>query len=60
MIKGTSSTLGARELSEQCAEIERIGQTGCIADIGSRVTAVEASYLAIEAALKSEMERLGP
>jgi CheY-like chemotaxis protein/HPt (histidine-containing phosphotransfer) domain-containing protein len=60
MIKGTSSTLGARELSEQCAEIERIGQTGCIADIGSRVIAVEASYLTIEAALKSEIERLRP
>src|SRR5262249_9476234 len=26
MIKGTSSILGARELSEQCAEIERVGQ----------------------------------
>jgi HPt (histidine-containing phosphotransfer) domain-containing protein len=28
MIKGTSSILGARELSDQCAEIERVGQTG--------------------------------
>ena len=60
MIKGTSSTLGARELSEQCAEIERIGQTGCIADAGSRVIAVEASYRTIEAALKAEIERLRP
>jgi signal transduction histidine kinase/DNA-binding response OmpR family regulator/HPt (histidine-containing phosphotransfer) domain-containing protein len=60
MIKGTSSTLGARELSEQCAEIERIGQTGCIADAGSRVIAVEASYRTIEAALKAEIERLWP
>jgi CheY-like chemotaxis protein/HPt (histidine-containing phosphotransfer) domain-containing protein len=60
MIKGTSSTLGARELSEQCAEIERIGQTGCIADAGSRVIALEASYRTIEAALKAEIERLRP
>ena len=60
MIKGTSSTLGARELSEQCAEIERVGQTGCIADAGSRVIAVEASYRTIEAALKAEIERLRP
>jgi signal transduction histidine kinase/CheY-like chemotaxis protein/HPt (histidine-containing phosphotransfer) domain-containing protein len=60
MIKGTSSTLGARELSEQCAEIERVGQTGCIADAGSRVSAVEASYRTIEAALKAEIERLQP
>ncbi len=60
MIKGTSSILGARELSEQCAEIERVGQTGCIADAGSRVIAVEASYWTIEAALKAEIERLRP
>ena len=60
MIKGTSSILGARELSEQCAEIERVGQTGCIADAGSRLIAVEASYRTIEAALKTEIERLPP
>src|SRR5262245_18947113 len=60
MIKGTSSMLGARELSEQCAEIERVGQTGCIADAGSRAIAVEASYRTIEAALKVEIERLRP
>jgi PAS domain S-box-containing protein len=59
-IKGTSSILGARELSEQCAEIERVGQAGCIADAGSRVIAVEASYRTIEAALKAEIERLRP
>ena len=60
MIKGTSSILGARELSEQCAEIERVGQTGCIVDAGPRVIAVEASYRTIEAALKAEIERLRP
>lgn len=60
MIKGTSSILGARELSEQCAEIERVGETGSIVDAGSRVTAVEASYRTIEAALKAEVERLRP
>jgi signal transduction histidine kinase/CheY-like chemotaxis protein/HPt (histidine-containing phosphotransfer) domain-containing protein len=60
MIKGTSSTLGARALSEQCAEIERIGQSGYISDAGSRVIAVEASYRTIEAALKAEIERLRP
>ena len=60
MIKGTSSTLGARELYEQCAEIERVGQTGCIVDARSRVIAIEASYQTIEAALKAEIGRLGP
>ena len=60
MIKGTSSILGARELSERCAEIERLGQTGCITDADSRVISVEASYRTIEAALKVEIERLRP
>ena len=44
----------------ELAEIERVGQTGFIADAGSRVTAVEASYRTIEAALKAEIERLRP
>ena len=60
MIKGTSSILGARELSERCAEIERIGRTGSIADAGSRVIAVDVSYRMVEAALKAEIERLPP
>jgi hypothetical protein len=60
MINGTSSILGARELSEQCAEIERVSQTGCIADARWRVIAVEASYRTIEAALKAEIEGIRP
>ena len=55
MLKGTSSMLGAHELSKQCAEIERVGQNGFIADAGSRVVAVDASYRIIEAALKEEI-----
>jgi HPt (histidine-containing phosphotransfer) domain-containing protein len=55
MLKGTSSTLGGHELAERCAEIEGVGETGCIADARSRVTAVEASYRTIEAALKAEI-----
>jgi signal transduction histidine kinase/DNA-binding response OmpR family regulator/HPt (histidine-containing phosphotransfer) domain-containing protein len=60
MIKGTSSILGAGELSAQCAEIERVGQTGRIEDAASRMIAVEASYRTVEAALKAEIERLRP
>ena len=55
-IKGTSSILGARELSEQCAQIERVGEADCIANAGLRVIAVEASYRTIEAALRAEVE----
>jgi signal transduction histidine kinase/CheY-like chemotaxis protein/HPt (histidine-containing phosphotransfer) domain-containing protein len=58
MLKGTSSTLGGHELAERCAEIEGVGETGCIADARSRVIAVEASYRTIEAALKAEIDRL--
>src|SRR5947199_145403 len=58
MIKGTSAMLGGRELSEQCAEIERLGRIGGVTDAATRVTAVEAAYRTIEAALKAEIERL--
>ena len=58
MIKGTSAMLGGRELSEQCAEIERLGRIGGVPDAATRVTAVEAAYRTIEAALKAEIERL--
>jgi hypothetical protein len=47
-----------RELSEQCAEIERVGQTGSINEAASRVIAVEASYRTTEAVLKADIERL--
>jgi HPt (histidine-containing phosphotransfer) domain-containing protein len=59
MMKGTSSIVGARELSEQFAEIDLLGQTGWIVDAGPRVIAVEASYRTIEAALKAEIENFG-
>lgn len=58
MIKGTSAMLGARELSEQAAEIERGGRAGSIQDAATRVAAVEASYRTVEAILRAESERL--
>jgi hypothetical protein len=47
--------LGVSELGAMCA-IERVGQTGCIADAGSRVIAVEASYRTIEAVQGGDRE----
>ena len=45
----------------RAAPRERMGSDrGCIADAGPRVIAVEASYRAIAAALKEEIERLRP
>jgi signal transduction histidine kinase/DNA-binding response OmpR family regulator/HPt (histidine-containing phosphotransfer) domain-containing protein len=60
MIKGTSAMLGARELSEQAAEIERLGRAGSVHDAATCVAAVEASYRTIQAILQAESERLRP
>jgi signal transduction histidine kinase/CheY-like chemotaxis protein len=58
MIKGTSAMLGARELSQQAAEIERVGRAGSVQDAAARVAAVEASYRTVEAILRAESARL--
>jgi signal transduction histidine kinase/DNA-binding response OmpR family regulator len=55
MIKGTSAMLGARTLSERCAEIERLSRTGSVPDAVTRVKDIQASYEAVEAALKAEL-----
>jgi signal transduction histidine kinase/CheY-like chemotaxis protein/HPt (histidine-containing phosphotransfer) domain-containing protein len=57
MIKGTSAMLGARDLSEQCAEVERLARAGRAPDAATRVTAIEASYRTVEAALRAELDR---
>ena len=54
MLKGTSATLGARQLVEQCAELERLARTGNVPDADARVGALTASYRTLEAALKTE------
>jgi HPt (histidine-containing phosphotransfer) domain-containing protein len=54
-IKGTSATLGAARLAEQCAEIERLARSGAVPDAAARVAAVEASYRAAEAALTAKL-----
>jgi CheY-like chemotaxis protein/HPt (histidine-containing phosphotransfer) domain-containing protein len=54
-LKGTSATLGARRLSEQCAEIERLARAGSVPDAADRLKDIEASYGKVEAALKSEV-----
>jgi signal transduction histidine kinase/CheY-like chemotaxis protein/HPt (histidine-containing phosphotransfer) domain-containing protein len=55
-IKGTSAMLGARSLSEQCAELERLGRSGLVPDPANRVTAIEASYRKVEAELTATVE----
>ena len=58
-LKGTSALLGARALAEQCAELERLDQSGMVADALGRVRAIEASYRKVEAALTAEVESSG-
>ncbi len=58
MLKGTSATLGARQLVEQCAELERLARTGTVPDAEARVGALTASYRTLEAALKTEAGRI--
>jgi HPt (histidine-containing phosphotransfer) domain-containing protein len=56
-LKGASSFLGALALSKLCAELEDLGQATSVQDAAARVSAVEASYRVLEAALKSELVR---
>ncbi|PWU24574.1 MAG: hypothetical protein C5B48_05680, partial [Candidatus Rokuibacteriota bacterium] len=53
-IKGTSATLGARELAGQCEELERLARTGVVPDATRWVAAIEASYRKVAAALKTQ------
>src|SRR5262245_7388026 len=47
----TCPSLGVRPLVEQCAELEQHRRGGSVADAASRVTAIEASYRKVEAAV---------
>jgi signal transduction histidine kinase/DNA-binding response OmpR family regulator len=51
MCKGTSATLGARNFAAQCAELEMLAEAGMVPDGMARVTAIEASYRNLAAAL---------
>src|SRR5262249_55349594 len=57
-LKGTCAMLGARALAERCAELERLSVTGSVPDAADRVSAIEAAYHAVEAALAPERLRM--
>src|SRR5262249_30219489 len=54
-IKGTSATLGAFPLSQQCAELERLSPDGSVHQTSARAAAIDARYTAVTAALKAEV-----
>ncbi len=58
-MKGTSATLGARALSERCAELERLARAGSVPDLVAPAAAIEACYVAVDRALRTEVGDAG-
>jgi HPt (histidine-containing phosphotransfer) domain-containing protein len=58
-MKGTGATLGARALSERCAELERLTRAGSLPDVVARTAAIEACYVAVDRALRTEVGDAG-
>jgi signal transduction histidine kinase/CheY-like chemotaxis protein len=54
-LKGTSATLGALTLSEQCAELERVARAGVLWAIPSKLAAVMAEAETASRALQAEV-----
>jgi CheY-like chemotaxis protein len=54
-MKGTSATLGALALSEQCAELERLAHADSMTDVETRVAAIEMLFGAVDRALRAEL-----
>ncbi len=54
-LKGTSATLGALALSEQCAELERAARAGRLGEAPARLEAVRAQAEAAKQALHAEL-----
>ena len=52
LIKGTSATIGARSLAQQCAEVEALCQAGSLTDAANRVGAIEEWYRKVEAEIR--------
>ena len=58
-MKGTSATLGARTLSERCAELERLARAGSLPDVVAQAAAIEACYVAVDRALRTKVGDAG-
>jgi len=57
-LKGSSGTLGARELSEMCAGREECGTAGRMAEAGLRLTAIQKEFDRVRKALDAERRRV--
>jgi HPt (histidine-containing phosphotransfer) domain-containing protein len=56
-LKGTSATLGARALSEECKRLEEQARTSAVRDAAASLSEIEDAYRTAEAALRAEIER---
>jgi signal transduction histidine kinase/DNA-binding response OmpR family regulator/HPt (histidine-containing phosphotransfer) domain-containing protein len=56
-IKGTSATLGARDLSEKCRRLEEQARLGEVGDAAAALAEIEEAWRAAEAALRTEIGR---
>jgi HPt (histidine-containing phosphotransfer) domain-containing protein len=52
LIKGTSAMLGARALSDRCAEVEALCEPGVVPDAANRLTAIEECYRNVETEIR--------
>ena len=58
-MKGMSATLGTRALSERCAELEHLARAGSRPDVVAQAAAIEACYVAVDRALRTEVGDAG-
>ena len=58
-LKGSSGTLGAKELSDMCAGLEECGKTGRMTEVGMRVSAIQKEFDRVRKALDAERRRAG-
>lgn len=53
-LKGSSATLGARELSGMCAGLEECGKAGRMTEAGQRLSAIQQEFSRVKQALDAE------
>ncbi len=56
-LKASSALLGALVLSRHCEDLERLGRSGDVERARSMVEAVETLFVAVERALRAEIDR---
>jgi len=58
-LKGSSGTIGARQMSEMCAGLEECGKAGRMTEVGMRLSAIQKEFDRVRKALDAERRRSG-